>query len=134
MSLFEDALAAASTAIDGAMADDEGWIYQPVAVANGDVNDRAAPDPDRAAIPIDGVFIDPYARAHSGPSRHQGLKAERPGHASSRPQIDFDLTQLPYRPRNGDRVRRLKTGKTYHLAEVKFPAAGPRAQIDLNEI
>jgi hypothetical protein len=130
--IFDDALAAASAAVDSVMAED--WIYMPFAVANGDVNARPAPDPDRAELCIVGVFIDPYARAHSGAARRQGVKAEHPGHGTSRPQIDFDATQLPYKPRQGDRVFRTKTRTLYHVAEPKKETAGPRIQIDLNEL
>lgn len=131
---FECELAAASAAVDEAFADNEGWLYQPFASPGGDVNARGAPDPDRPQMQIQGVFIKPYARAFSVEARHQGLKPERPGHASARPQIDFDVTQLPYAPRNGDRVLRLADGTLYHVAELKFPMAGPRQQFDLNEI
>jgi hypothetical protein len=132
MTIFDDAMAAASAAVDSAMSED--WIYQPYAVAAGDVNARKSPDPDRPPQPIVGVFIDAYARAHSGPARHQGVKAERPGHASSRPQLDLDGTQLPYPVRDGDRVTRCKDRKVYLVAEPKFPMAGPRWQLDLNEL
>lgn len=132
MSIFDDALCVASAAVDSVLA--ESWTYLPTAAAGGDVNARRAPDPDRAAAPIVGIFIDPYARAHSGAARRQGVKAERPGHASARPQIYLDLTQLPYEARQGDLVRRGKTGKRYHVAEVKKDSAGPRAYVDLNEI
>jgi hypothetical protein len=131
---FEDALCAASAAVDVTFADSESWLYEPMAVAEGDVNARRAPDSDRAPVAIVGIFIDPYARAHSGAARRQGVKAERPGHASARPQIYFDLTQLGYEPRQGDRVHRCKTGVLYHIAEIKKDSAGPRAYVDLNEL
>jgi hypothetical protein len=124
----------ASAAVDAVFADTEGWLYQPMADTAGDVNARPAADPDRAAIAVNGIYIDPYARAHSGNARHQGVKAERPGHASARPQIYLDLAQLGCRARQGDRIKRLKTGKLYHFAEVKPDAAGTRAYVDLNEI
>ncbi len=134
MSLFDQALAAASAAVDLAFADTEQWIYEPTAIPEGDVNARRAPDPDRAATPIVGIFIDPYARAHSGAARRQGVKAERPGHASARPQIYFDVRQLCFAPREADRVRRCKTGVLYHVAEIKHDGAGSRAYVDLNQI
>ncbi len=130
--LFEDAAAAHSRAIDTTFS--ERWLYQPFTVAAGEVNGRPSPDPDRWEREIVGVFIDPYARAASGEVRKQGVKPERPGHQSTRMQLDLDVTQLPYRVRTGDRVIRRKTGKTYHLAEPKFPSHGPRWQLDLNEI
>jgi hypothetical protein len=44
------------------------------------------------------------------------------------------MTQLPYEPRNGDHIRRGKTGKLYRVAEPKKETAGPRLQVDLNEL
>lgn len=130
--LFGDALALASECFDATMG--EHWIFQPSAIAGGDVNGRPSPDPDRPERRIVGIYINPYARAASAETRTQGVKPERPGHASSRPQLDFDTTQLPYRPRQGDRVVRLKSGQVFHVAEVKFPSAGPRDKLDLNLI
>jgi hypothetical protein len=131
--IFEDACAAASNSVDTVYA--EGWTYQPYAVtAAGDVNARPTPDTSRASMNIIGVYIDPYARAFSAQVRHQGVTPEKPGHASSRPQLDLDATQLPYPICNGDRVTRLKTGEVFHIAEPKFPSAGPRKQLDLNKL
>lgn len=130
--VYQDALAAHSAAVDSVYS--EGFSYQPFASANEDVNARGTRDLDRPCVEIVGVFLDPFARAFSDQTRRQGLKPERPGHASTRPQIDFDVTQLPYAPKSGDRVRRAATGKLYHLAEIKFPSAGTRVQADLNEI
>lgn len=133
--IFEDACAAASNAVDAVYADAEGWLYQPYAVTSGgDVNARPAPDSSRAPMNVIGVYIDGYARAMSAQVRRQGVTPEKPGHASSRPQIDLDVTQLPYPVRNGDRITRLKTGQVFKIAEGKFPSGGPRWQLDLNEL
>jgi hypothetical protein len=130
--LFEDAARAHSAAVDLTYA--ERWLYQPFTSAAGDVNGRPSPDPDRPAVAIVGAFINPYARAFSMEARKQGVKPERPGHASARPQLDLDVAQLPYKPRQGDRVVRVKTGQVFHVAEPKFPSAGTRYQLDLNEL
>jgi hypothetical protein len=132
--IFEDACAAASNSIDMVYADAEGWSYQPYAATSGDVNARSTPDSSRAVLTVTGVYIDPYARAFSSQVRHQGVTPEKPGHASSRPQLDLDVTQLPYPVRSGDRVTRIKTGQVFKIAEGKFPSGGPRFQLDLNEI
>lgn len=131
-SVFEDACAAASAAVDTVYS--ESWIYQPYAATGGDVNGRPAADPNRAETPIIGVYINPYARAFSAEARHQGVKPEKPGHASSRPQIDLDVSQLPYPVCDGDRITRCKTGEVFSVAEPKFPPAGPRWQLDLNKL
>lgn len=130
--IFEDAAAAHSRAADAVFS--EPFLYQPFCVAAGDVNGRPSPDPVRPELRIVGYYIEGYARAFAAETRKQGVKPEHPGHASARPQLDLDIKQLHYAPRNGDRVVRLKTGAIYHVAEIKFPTAGPRCQIDLNRI
>ena len=130
--IFEDAAAAHSRAIDTTFS--EHWLYQPFCAAADDVNGRPSPDPGRPELRIAGAYIEGYARAFAAETRKQGVKPEHPGHASSRPQLDLDIGQLPYAARNGDRVVRLKTGVTYHVAEIKFPTSGPRYQIDLNRL
>jgi len=132
MTLFDEGAALVSAAID--VVRGEQWVYQPFATVAGDVNARLAPDPDRDQLPIVGAYIESYARAMSSEARKQGVKPEHPGHASSRPQIDFDVTQLPYETRQGDRVLRVATGVLYHVAERKFTSGGTRKQFDLNEI
>jgi hypothetical protein len=129
---FEDALAAASPQIDETFA--ESWLCIPYAAANGDVNGRPAPDPDRPSQEFPAFFVDPYARGHSGETRVQGVKNERPGHTSSRPQINFDARNLPYALRAGDQVKRCTTSKIYRVAEVKPLPAGSRMRVDLNEL
>ena len=129
---FQDACTAASAAVDAVYSED--WLYQPMATAGDDVNARNSPNPDRAALTIAGVYVDPFARAHSGPSRHQGTQPERPGHASARPSLNLDLSALPYAPRGGDRVTRCATGKHYHVAQVRPDSANIRADLDLNEL
>ncbi len=130
MTVFDTALDAHSRAIDEVYT--ERWTYLPWASANDDVNARGAPDPERPPQTIRGVYLHAYARAFSGEARRQGLKPEHPGHASARPQIDLDVRQLPYRLRVGDRLCRHRTGEVFHVAEIKFPSAGRRVQIDLN--
>lgn len=130
MTLYEDALAAHSRAVDAVFS--ERWTFLPWTAAGDDVNARGAPDPERPPRDIAGAYLKPYARAFSAEARRQGVKPELPGHASARPQIDFDARQLPYAPRRGDRLRRLKTGELFHIAEPKFPSAGTRLQVDLN--
>lgn len=127
-SLFQDAFALASEGIDDTFG--ECWTYLPMVKA--DPNGRAVPDPDRAVVTsVIAVHFGPYARAFSAETRKQGLKPERPGHASSRPVFDIALCRLPYAPREGDRVVRLETGLLYHLAEPRPNGVG-RAAIDLN--
>lgn len=126
---FQDACAAASNAVDTVYG--EPWIYLPMAV--DDPNGRHSPDPDRAITSITGVFLDPYARAFSGPARKQGVRAEHPGHASSRPVLDIALAQLAFTPAHGDRVKRCLDGSFWMVAEVRADGTG-RAELDLNNV
>jgi len=132
MTVYRDAVAAHSAAADLVFSED--WTYRAAAAVNGDVNARPAPDVNRQELQIVGAFLDPYARAFSGETRRQGLKAESPGHASARPQIEFDTAQLPFPPRRGDHLIRQATRVVYMIAEVKFPSAGTRVVADLNQI
>jgi hypothetical protein len=136
---FEDAAAASSRAVDAVYGNP--WLFQPTDA--DDPDGRRAPDPDRAAFAIIGAWIDPYARAGSGPARRQGVKAEHPGHASSRPFLDVDVTQFGQGlPRRGDRLQRLDpdalaqgvnkpVGPLYEVAEFRPDGTG-RAEIDVN--
>lgn len=127
-SLFQDAFALASEGIDDTFG--ECWTYLPMVKA--DPNGRAAADPGRAIVtPVIAVYFGPYARAFSAETRKQGLKPERPGHASDRPVCDLALCRLPYHPRAGDRVLRLQTGHLYEIAEPRPNGVG-RAALDLN--
>jgi hypothetical protein len=126
---FQDACAAASGAVDTVYG--EPWVYMPM--ATGDANTRRSPDPERAIISIVAAFIDPYARAFSGPARKQGVRVEHPGHASSRPIIDIALAQLTYDPRRGDRVTRSTDGSLWQVAEVRPDGTG-RAELELNRL
>lgn len=125
--VFDDACTVSSASVDEVYG--EAWTYMPM--ASDDPNARFSPDPVRPVLPIVGAFVDLYARSFSGPARHQGVKAEQPGHASDRPLLDLDLAQLPYRPRAGDFAVRLKNGLRYKVAEVRPDGTG-RAQLDLN--
>lgn len=128
-SLFEESFAVASEGIDDVFG--EAWLYQPFVVANGDVNGRPSPSPDGPERCIIAVYQGPYARAFSAETRKQGLKPEHPGHASNRPVCDLALCRLPYPPKNGDQVTRLKTGDIFKVAEVRPNGVG-RAALDLN--
>lgn len=128
---FEDACQAASDAVDMVYGEPLPWIYQPMAADNP--NSRRSPDPERAITPIVAAFIDPYARASSGPARKQGVRVEHPGHASSRPLISIALAQLPYEPRKNDRLTRGKDNSLWQIAEVRADGTG-RAEIELNRL
>lgn len=110
----------------------EPFTYQPMTAA-ADRNARPAVDSNRAAQTIVAVLIDSYARADSGPARTTGVAADTPGHASARPQLSFDPTQLPYAVRTGDRVLRQSNGALYYLAEPRRPD-GVRVLVDLNRL
>ena len=127
-SLFEDSFAVASEGIDQVFG--ECWKYLPMAKPSP--NARAAPDSSRIIVDsFIAVYLGPYARASSGIVQRQGLKPERPGHASDRPVCDVTLCRLPYPPQSGDRVVRLKTGDLYEIVEPRPNGIG-RSALDLN--
>lgn len=103
---------------------------------NSDVNARGAVavDATRAVVSnLLAVWGDPSARANSGAVRTVGVEAEEGGHASSRPFISLELSRLPYSAARGDRVKRIKTGQTYKVAEI-LPSQPGFARFDLNLI
>jgi hypothetical protein len=127
-SLFEETFDVASEGIDDVFG--EAWQYVPMATP--DVNGRAIADTSRAGVDcFIAVYQGPFARAFSNETRRQGLKPEHPGHASNRPVCDLTLCRLPYLPKNGDQVVRLKTGDVFKIAEVRPNGVG-RAALDLN--
>lgn len=128
MTIFRDAALVASGAVDTVFG--ELWDYAPM--RSDDDNARGSPDPDRAPLTITGAYIDPSMRAFGGPTRTAGVRAEHPGHASARPALNLDFTQLPFAPRHGDRVTRQETGETFKIAESRPDKTGPRGDLDLN--
>jgi hypothetical protein len=126
---FEIAAAATSAAVDRVYG--KSFFYQPMTAAT-DVNARPVFDPTRAAVTITAAFSDAFFRAGEGPTRSPGVNNEKPGHASSRPQISFDAAALPYRAQRGDRITRLADGKIFRVAEVHLDDTR-RILCDLNE-
>ena len=128
-SIFQQACIANSAAQDAVYG--EPWTYIPMAAAAP--NDVPGADGTRAVTPITASFFDLYARAFSGPARKQGVKVEKPGHASSRPVLDLDVTQLPFAIVRGDRVQRGSDNSLWEIAEPR-PDGNGRAELDLNLI
>jgi hypothetical protein len=126
-SIFQQACVANSAAQDAVYG--EPWAYIPMAAAAP--NDVPSADGSRAVTPITAGFFDLYARAFSGPARKQGVRPEKPGHASSRPVLDLDITQLPFAIVHGDRVRRISDNSLWVIAEAR-PDGNGRAELDLN--
>lgn len=127
---FQDAAALASAAVDGVYG--EPFTVIPMTRGN-DVNARPTTDSGRAQTVITAAFLDVFARADSGPARTQGVTAERPGHASSRPQISFDRSQLTYAVKRGDRMQRGSDSSIFEVAEIR--RADPvRDLADLNRV
>lgn len=128
---FDVAVAAAAATHDAIMA--EAFDYRPFAAA-ADVNAVAQSDPGRAVVSgLLATWGDSAARVHGDAFREPGVKSERPGHASSRPFVSLDLARLPYQPRVGDRIVRLKTGGIYRVAEV-LPSSPGFVRLDLNAV
>lgn len=118
MSLFADFSVMASATIDEVYG--EAFVYIPM-TRTSDVNasPMVSPDIDRPVKTITAAYMDKFARAISGPARVQGVRNEMPGHATDRPFISIDKDALPYEVRTGDRIKRVKTGAVYQLAEPR---------------
>lgn len=127
---FQEAAALASCAVDDVYAED--YLYQPM-TAGADVNARPCPDTDRPVLQIKAVPLDSFARAGSGPARTQGVTAEKPGHASTRPQVSIDRNAFPYAVARGDRLTRMSDGAQFLVAEPRYPDLS-RLTLDLNRI
>lgn len=109
----------------------EEFEYRPYAA--DDPNGRTAPDAARAVKTIMAVFGDPSARAGMGPARRGYVEPDRAAHASSRPYIELDPSQLPYAIVSGDRVARAKTGEIFRVSEPRVSGNG-RVILDLNAV
>ncbi len=136
MTIFDQAVRAHSHAVDDVYA--KSWLYLPMAAAAP--NDVRTADSSRAQTPLCAFLLDHYARAFSSDARKQGVKPERPGHASSRPILGFALHRLPYLPAHGDRVQctncdtpGVPEGSVFEVAEIRPDGYG-RVELDLNLI
>lgn len=85
-----------------------------------DRNARPVSDPDRAPAEFTGTFDDMAARVGSGVEGFDvgSLRKGHPGHTSDRPTAWVERTALPYRPREGDVLRRTATGAEFRIGEV----------------
>lgn len=95
-----------------------------------DVNDRAISDASRAVVTFTGIYGEPSARAVSGPVMRVGVKAERANHSTDRPFVSVRLVQFADRPREKDKIVRLKDNSTYEIAEI-LPDGQGLARLDL---
>lgn len=132
-SLFDRVFAAAGRTHDqlaGELFDFLPWS------AGADVNDPRAggADADRAVVTdLRLPYGEPAARAHGGPARTPGVKAERPGHASDRPFVSLQVSLLPYDARPGDRLARRDTGQLFQVAEI-LPSTPGFVRLDLTHL
>ncbi|WP_316168956.1 MULTISPECIES: hypothetical protein [unclassified Bradyrhizobium] len=133
---MQAAIAAASATHDMVMSDS--FRYSPMKYG-ADKNAPTVVDPDRAVAVIRGKCGEYAARVNSGPFNQPGVKPERAGHASSRPYLSLRLSQLAYRPKQGDQVQALDddglpiAGQLFRVAEV-LPSTPGFVRLDLNRI
>jgi hypothetical protein len=126
---FDAAVKVAAASADAIMA--EPFTFTPMkaaaSVSARPVRDEALP----VAVHVRCIWGEPSARVGSGPVEGVGLKAEKPGHASSRPFLSLALSGLPYRPQKGFLVLREDTGERFRIAEV-LPSHPGFVRCDLN--
>lgn len=126
---FDAAAKAAAASSDAVLA--EPFTFRPMK-RGANVNTRDLVDP---ALPVKTgvlcVFGEPSARVASGAVETVGVRAEKPGHASSRPFVSLALSRLPYRPQKGFVIEREATGEKFRIAEV-LPSTPGFVRCDLN--
>lgn len=127
---FDAAVKAAAASSDAIMA--EPFTFTPMKRASNvsarDVRDETLPIAEHVLC----VWGDPSARVGSGAVETVGVRAEKPGHASSRPFISLALSRLAgTRPQKGWIVLREQTGEKFRIAEV-LPSHPGFVRCDLN--
>lgn len=124
---FADELDAVQGVFDEAFG--EAFTFEPMR-RDLDPNKRGGDDPTRRSFAFSGVVSDVHARAlaENGPSQYD---VGHPGHTTGRISVNVYLPLFPYRPVQGDRVRRVGSGEVYKIAEVR-PEGDGRAALDLN--
>jgi len=126
---FDAAVNAAAASSDAIMA--EPFTFTPMKKP-ANVSARAVRDESLLIVEhVNCVWGEPSARVGSGAAETVGVRAEKPGHASSRPFISLRLSLLPYRPQKGFIVLREATGEKYRVAEV-LPSHPGFVRCDLN--
>ena len=127
-SKFAAMAARAGAAVDRTFGED--FDYLPYVAT--DPNARAVVDGSRAVTRIKAAYSAPHARATAGPARHPSVELTRGAHATNRPSAEFDIAQLPYEVRHGDRLKRIDTGVVYIISEPRRNGMG-RVIVDLNQ-
>lgn len=99
-------------AVDSVFADDEGFDFRPMAQSGGGVNGRPGPDTNRAvALAVPAIW-------YSRPMEIAEPK-DRPGFATTEPQIAVRAWLVPWAIQRGDEIKRLATGEVFRVAEVE---------------
>lgn len=107
--------------LNGAVNGLRGEAFTLTPMSRPDVNARPIPDPDRAEVAgFTATFDDQGARAGSAVEGWDvgTIRKGKPGHTSDRPAVAVERSALPYRPREGDRLRRAATGDLFEIGEV----------------
>lgn len=101
--------------VDSVFADTELFEFRPAKVSADSVNGRPEADPDRPVAPGVAAIFD------SRPLEidESGGKRDRPGFATTMPQISVLVANLPWEVRQGDEVKRNATGDVYRVTEIE---------------
>jgi hypothetical protein len=126
MTAFDRAAAAAHRPIDRLFA--ERFRLEP---RSAEPNKRSGPDAGRAVLDVDGIFVEPAARARSENAAKGYVKPEMPGQALSRPVLDLPANVRLWGPKAGDHAVRLKTGERFELGEQRPAEHDGRVLFDL---
>lgn len=124
MSVFDDVWRTNAAAFDRTFGDPLGWLFSPMALING----RPTADPTRAEIVITAARVEQPAFDMPLEGKRIASNTASPI-ASSETIIDFMSDALPFDPKNGDRIRELKTGALYEVDDVRPDGAGVRVAV-----
>jgi hypothetical protein len=100
--------------IDATFADEEGFEFRPMTTADS-VNGRPIADPARKVVPdVPAIYDD----RPMGFDESSG-KRDRPGFATTTPQISVQVSALPWEIVRGDEAKRNATGAVYRVTEIE---------------
>ncbi|MCT8970587.1 head-tail joining protein [Microbaculum marinisediminis] len=112
---FEDLLAGiVEPIVDTTFGDEERFDFRPAKMSDS-VNGRPSADPGRPlATDVAAIF-------DSAPLDvdESGGKRDRPGFATTTPQVSVLVSAVPWEIRRGDEVKRKATGEVFRVTEIE---------------
>jgi hypothetical protein len=112
---FEDILTdLVEPLVDSTFGDEEGFEFRPMTTADS-VNGRPVADPARRVVPdVPAIYDD-----HPMDFDESRNNRDRPGFATTTPQISVQVSALPWEIMRGDEAKRNATGAVYRVTEIE---------------